>query len=48
MASIGLLFAADLAGAIPNTNPIIVATKKEIKMELAESMVSIPVETSRI
>ena len=48
MASIGLLFAADLAGAIPKTKPINVATKKDTNIELKDKMVSIPVEISRI
>jgi len=42
------LFAADLAGAIPNIKPIKVATKKDNKMELSDKIVSIPVVTSKI
>ena len=48
IASIGLLFAADFAGAIPKTKPIIVATKNDNKIELSDKMVSIPVVISNI
>ena len=48
IASIGLLLAADFAGAIPKINPINVATKNDNKIELKESMVSIPVVISKI
>ena len=48
MASIGLFFEADFAGAIPKINPIAVATKKESNIELKERMVSIPVASSII
>jgi len=38
----GLLFAADFAGSIPKTSPIITAIPKEIIMELNDKIVSIP------
>lgn len=47
IASIGLLLAADLAGAIPKIKPIKVATKNESKIEFKDKIVSIPVESSK-
>ena len=43
IASIGLLLAADFAGAIPKIRPIKVATINASKIEFIDKIVSIPV-----
>ena len=48
MASIGFLFAADLAGKTPKIKPIKVATKKDNKIEPTDTIVSISVAISRM